>query len=224
MTLFLIPRFKSLYSSFGARLPSLTLAVFGISDFMLHYIIFIVAAIAIIIAYIRVVILRTKMGRYYFDGLLLKIPIFGTVLKKASISKFTRTLSTLLTQGISVPESLSLVGKTSGNAVIEEASTKASRLIVDGESIPEAFRKTGVFPTLVIQMSLIGTESGNLPELLEKTADFYEDEVDTFIAIMSSLIEPILIVVLGAVLGLFIVALYMPIFKMSSAMSASSMR
>lgn len=219
MTLFLIPKFKALYSSFGANLPPLTLAVFGISDFILRYIIFIAAFVIACITYIRVVLLRTRAGRYYFDKFLLGIPIFGGVLKKASISKFARTLSTLLAQGIPVPESLGLVGKTAGNAIIEEACAKSSRLIVDGENIPDAFRKTGIFPSLVVQMSLIGTESGNLPELLEKTADFYEDEVDTFIAIMSSLIEPVLIVILGAVLGVFIVALYLPIFKMSSAMS-----
>ena len=219
MTLFLIPKFKSLYSSFGSNLPTLTLVVFGISDFLLRYIIFIVIAVVAVIAYIRVVVLRTKKGRYYFDKFLLHIPIFGNVLNKASISKFARTLSTLLAQGIPVPESLGLVGRTAGNAVIEEASVKASRLIVDGENIPEAFRKAGIFPNLVIQMTLIGTESGNLPELLDKTADFYEDEVDAFIAMMSSLIEPVLIVLLGTVLGVLIVALYLPIFKMSSAMS-----
>lgn len=222
MTLFLIPKFKSMYASFGTNLPPFTLAVFGVSDFLLKYIVFIILGIVGFIIYIRKGILRTKNGRYMFDKTVLGIPLFGDMLKKAAISKFTRTLATLLGQGIPVPESLALVSKTANNAVIEEASIKASRLIVDGEKIAEAFRKASVFPPLVVQMSLIGTESGNLPELLDKTADFYEDEVDTFVSAMSSLIEPVLIVVLGLILAVFIVALYLPIFKMSSAMSSAT--
>ncbi len=218
MTLFLIPKFKSMYESFNAQLPPFTLAVFGLSDFLIHYIVFIAGGIFLLIFYVNGVLLKTKRGRHAFDALILKIPVFGPIIKKASLSKFTRTLATLLEQGIPVPESLELVGKTADNAIIEAASLRASKAIIDGENIPEALRKTDIFPSLVIQMATIGTESGNLPELLGKTADFYEEEVDVFIGIMSSLIEPILIIVLGVILGIFIVALYLPIFKLSSAM------
>ncbi|MDD3906163.1 MAG: type II secretion system F family protein [Candidatus Omnitrophica bacterium] len=217
MTIFLIPKFKSMYSSFGSQLPPFTLFVFGMSDFVIRYIAFIAGGIVALILYIRFVLLKTKHGKYLFDLAILKIPFFGNIMKKASFSKFSRTLSTLLDQGIAVPEALDLVGKTAGNAVIETASAKASKLIVDGEKIPEAFRKAEVFPTLVIQMASVGMESGNLPELLDKTADFYEEEVDTFLGIMSSLIEPVLIVALGVILAVFIVALYLPIFKLSQA-------
>lgn len=215
MTLFLIPKFKSMYSSFGADLPAFTLTIFNISDFMLKNIAFILAGIILMVVYMRSVVLKSKGGRYLFDRMTLSLPVLGDFMKKASMSKFTRTLATLLEQGIPVPESLGLVAKSAGNVVVEDACLKASKLIIDGEKIPEAFRKTGIFPPLVIQMSMIGTESGNLPELLDKTADFYEDEVDMFLSIMSSLIEPILIVVLGAILAVFIIALYLPIFKMS---------
>lgn len=218
MTLFLIPKFKSVYSSFGANLPAFTLTIFHISDFMLKNIAFILAGIVVIVVYIKSVVLKSKKGRNIFDRLTLSFPIFGDFTKKAAMSRFTRTLGTLLEQGIPVPESLDLVARSAGNSIVEEACQKASKLIVDGEKIPEAFRKAGIFPPLVIQMAMIGTESGNLPELLDKTADFYEDEVDLFLSVMSSLIEPILIIVLGAVLAVFIVALYLPIFKMSSAM------
>jgi type IV pilus assembly protein PilC len=218
MTLFLIPKFKDMYSSFNATLPPFTLAVFGVSDFLIRYIVFIIGGIFLIIFYINGVLLRSKRGKLIFDSLVLKMPIFGNILLKAAVSKFTRTFATLLGQGIAVPESLELVGRTAGNAVIEEASIKVSKMIVEGEKIPEAFRKAVIFPPLVIQMASIGTESGNLPELFDKTADFYEEEVDIFLGIMSSLIEPVLIVVLGLVLAVFIVALYLPIFNLGSAM------
>jgi type IV pilus assembly protein PilC len=218
MTLFLIPKFKDMYSSFNAALPPFTLAVFGVSDFLIHYIAFIAGGIILVALYIKNIVLKTKSGRYTFDSLILKLPIFGHILKKAALSKFTRTLATLLEQGIPVPESLELVGKTAGNSVIEKASIDMSKSIMDGEKIPEAFRKTEVFPSLVVQMATIGTESGNLPELLSKTADFYEEEVDVFLGIMSALIEPVLIIVLGVILAVFIVALYLPIFKLGSAM------
>lgn len=219
MTLFLIPKFKGMYSSFSAKLPPLTTAVFGVSDFFVHNLFIIAGVTVAVIVYIYTVAFRTKKGRYIFDAVALKIPLFGDVVLKASISKFTRTLATLLEQGIAVPESLDMVSRSAGNAVIERACVKASKLILDGESIPEAFRKTGIFPPLVLQMGLIGTESGNLPELLDKTADFYEEQVDMFLAIMSSLIEPILIVSIGSVLAVFIVAMYLPIFSMSQALS-----
>ena len=218
MTLFIVPKFKSMYSSFHYGLPPFTLAVFGVSDFLLRYIAFIAGGIVLAVLYIRNIVLKTKQGKYLFDLFLLRIPLFGAVLKKAALSKFARTFATLLDQGIAVPEALDLVGKTAGNAVIEAASAKAGKLIIDGEKISEAFRKTDVFPALVIQMASIGMESGNLPELLDKTSDFYEDEVDVFLGIMSSLIEPVLIIVLGLILGVFIIALYLPVFNLSSAM------
>jgi len=218
MTLFLIPKFKNMYASFNSTLPSFTLFIFGISDFLIHYIVFIVIAVAAIVFYIKEVLLKKPRGKYVFDSLVMKIPVFGDVMKKAALSKFSRTLATLLDQAIAVPESLQLVGKASGNAIIEEASIKASNSIIDGEKIAEAFRKTNVFPPLIIQMCTIGAESGNLPGLLDKTADFYEEEVDIFLQIMSSLIEPVLIVVLGLILGVFIIALYLPVFRLSQAM------
>lgn len=218
VTLFLIPKFKDLYAGLGSKLPPITLFVFGISGFIIHNILIILIVTATIGFYLYRQIFKTKKGRYIFDKLSLKIPIFGEVIKLAAIAKFTRTLSTLLEQSISVPESLELVGRTAGNSVIEEASLKAAKLILDGEKIPEAFRKAGVFPSLMLQMSTVGVESGNLPDLLDKTADFYEDRVDAFVAAMSSLIEPILIAVLGVLLGVVIIALYMPIFTLGDAM------
>ena len=222
MTLFLIPRFKGMYASFHAQLPPFTLFVFGISDFMIHYSLFFLGGLILAVFYVNKIVFKTQRGKYLFDTFVLKIPLFGAIIKKAALSKFARTLATLLEQGIPVPESLELVKRTAGNAVIEAASVKAAKSIIDGDKIPEAFRKTNIFPPLVLQMANIGTESGNLPELLDKTADFYEEEVDVFLGIMSSLIEPVLIVVLGLILAVFIVALYLPIFRLSQAISGGT--
>ncbi|MDD5436643.1 MAG: type II secretion system F family protein [Candidatus Omnitrophica bacterium] len=220
MTLFLVPKFKSMYASFHATLPPFTLFVFGISDFLLRYIVYVVAGTVVLVLYINKIVFKSQRGRYLFDAFILKIPLFGPIMKKAALSKFTRTMATLLEQGIAVPLSLELVKKTAGNAVIEAASVKAAKSIMDGDKIPDAFRKTEIFPPLVIQMATIGTESGNLPELLDKTSDFFEEEVDVFLGIMSSLIEPVLIIVLGFILSIFIIALYLPIFKLSQAVGS----
>ncbi|MDO8525302.1 MAG: type II secretion system F family protein [Candidatus Omnitrophota bacterium] len=222
MTLFIIPKFKGMYASFHAKLPPFTLGVFGLSDFLMRHFWFILAGIVFTGIYIKNFLLKTKRGRYAFHALLLKIPVFGPVIKKASLSKFTRTLATLLGQGIPVPEALELVGNTAGNAVVEEASANISKSILDGRKIPDAFRKTGLFPSLVVQMATIGVESGNLPELFDKTADFYEEEIDVFLGIMASLIEPVLIIVLGLVMAVFIIALYLPIFNLSQAMGGGA--
>jgi len=217
VALFLVPKFKGIYSSFGAKLPPLTKAIFDTSDFILSHapafvIIFVLTGFAA-----HHWFFKTKGGRLAFDKFALRLPLLGDVIMKASISKFSRTLSTLMAQGIPVTESLELVARTAGNVVIENATLKASRLITDGAKIPEALTKAEIFPSLMVQMTAIGVESGNLPELLDKTADLYEDQVDAFIAVMSAMIEPILIVALGIILGITVIALYLPIFQLNQA-------
>jgi type IV pilus assembly protein PilC len=221
ITLFLVPRFKSMYSGFGVELPAITRMVFGFSDFVIAKIHFIVIGVSIVTVSLYFLIFRTVRGRYILDSLVLKIPIFGEVVRKAAISKFARTLATLLSQGIPINESIELVGRTSGNLVIEEASIKASKLIMNGENIPEALRKTNTFPPLLMQMSTVGVQSGNLPELLDKTADFYEDQVDTFTTVLLTLIEPILIVALGLIFAVVASAMYFPLFNLGDVVSQS---
>lgn len=220
VALFLIPKFKDIYSSFNAQLPPLTRLIFDASDFIVKHAPAIAIALALIAMLLHHWFFRTKRGRLAFDGFILKVPVLGDIIKKAAISKFSRTLSTLLAQGIPVTESLELVARTAGNMVIENATLRASRLITDGAKIPEAFIKAEVFPNLMIQMTSIGVESGNLPELLDKTADLYEDQVDAVVAVMSSLIEPILIVALGIILGIAVIALYLPIFQLNQAIGS----
>ncbi|OGW84761.1 MAG: hypothetical protein A2987_06070 [Omnitrophica bacterium RIFCSPLOWO2_01_FULL_45_10] len=217
VSLVLIPKFKDIYAGFGAKLPTITLVIFNISDFLIHNIIFILLVGFAVFSSLSYLVFKTKKGKYIFDKGLLRIPLFGEAIKKAAITRFARTLATLMSEGIPVTEALDLVGKTSGNCIIEEASLKASKLILNGETIPDAFKKTEIFPSLVLQMTQVGVESGNLPELLDKTADFYEDQVDTFVTMLTTMIEPILIILLGVVLGIAIIALYMPIFKLTTA-------
>ena len=218
-TLFLIPRFRSIYDGFHARLPLLTRAVFGLSDLMVHNMFIMVCALVLVSFFIHRRFFKTKKGRHDFDSIALKIPVFGSVIKNAAVSKFARTLATLLGQGISVGLALELVGDTAGNEVIRESSLQIKKMILDGENIPKALKSTGVFPALMIQMATVGVESGNLPELLNKTADFYEEQVDSFVSNLTNMMEPVLLAVLGAVVGVVIVALYMPIFKLSQAVT-----
>jgi type IV pilus assembly protein PilC len=219
ITLFLIPRFKAMYAGLHAKLPVLTEVVFSFSDAVLHNIIPIVAVTGVSIFIFNKYFLKTRSGRSMFDKFIMEMPVFGNVIMSAALSKFTRTLATLLSQGIPIAISLELVSKTSGNLVMEERSLKVRDLILDGESIPEALKKVKIFPSLMIQMAIVGVESGSLPDLLDKTATFYEERVDAFVSALTSMIEPVLIVALGGMVGVVIVALYMPIFSLSQAMS-----
>lgn len=218
ITIFLIPRFRTIYEGFGAELPMLTQFVFLVSNFILKNIFFlIIIAIASVFS-LFMFVTHTKRGRILFDSTKLKFPIFGEVIKKASVSKFCRTLSTLLEEGVSVTEGLLLVGRTAGNIIIEGASNKASKLVLEGETIPSAFVKMGIFPPLMLQMTKVGVESGSLPELLDKTADFYEEQVDIFIGALTSVIEPILVITLGSIIAVVVIALYLPIFRLTAAL------
>ncbi|OGW94490.1 MAG: hypothetical protein A3G36_06600 [Omnitrophica bacterium RIFCSPLOWO2_12_FULL_45_13] len=222
ITLFLVPRFRAMYEGLHAKLPLLTRIVFSFSDAVLHNILAIVAVIGAAAFFINKYFFKTKRGRKLFDKFLLRLPVFGSVIMRAALSKFTKTLATLLSQGIPIAVSMELVSKTSGNVVIEETSLKVRDLILDGENIPEALKKVNIFPSLMIQMAMVGVESGSLPELLDKTAGFYEEMVDSFVSALTSLIEPVLIVVMGAMVGIVIVALYMPIFSLSQAITGAA--
>ena len=221
ITLFLVPRFETIYSSFGADLPTVTRMVFKTSNFLVKNFFVIAGIIISCIVYLMFLIKNTRKGRMAFSRLMLKMPILGDVIQKAAVSKFCRTLSTLMEQGIPVTEALLLVGKTAGSLVIEDASNKASELIVEGKIIPDALEKTGIFPSLMLQMVSVGVESGSLPALLDKTADFYENQVDAFVNTLTAMIEPVMIISLGLIVAVTVVALYAPIFKLGTAMSGS---
>ncbi|NNM81026.1 MAG: type II secretion system F family protein [Burkholderiales bacterium] len=212
--LYVIPAFKSLFSSFGADLPAPTLIVMKISDFFVAYWWAIFGGIggglyAFLYSWKRSIKMQRSM-----DMLLLKPPIFGPLIRKSSIARWTRTLATMFAAGVPLVESLESVAGASGNYVYAEATRKIQIEVSSGTNITTAMQNTGVFPSMVLQMVAIGEESGALDSMLSKVADFYEGEVDDAVDALSSLMEPIIMVVLGTLIGGLVIAMYLPIFKM----------
>jgi type IV pilus assembly protein PilC len=213
---FVIPSFKSVFTSFGANLPWLTLQVIAISDFFVAY----WWAMAIVIAGafvgIRLTIKRSEKFRYLIHRMQLKLPVIGAILEKATIARWTRTLQTMFAAGVPLVESLDAVGGASGNLVYVAATKRIQTDVSTGTSLTNAMSTTNLFPVMVLQMTQIGEESGSLDNMLGKVADFYEREVDDAVAALSSLLEPIIIVFLGVVVGGLVVAMYLPIFKLGA--------
>ena len=214
--IFVIPAFKQVFASFGANLPYLTLVVIQISDFFVKW--WWAMAIGIVGAFvaIRLSIKRSDSVRYLVHRLSLKIPIIGGILEKATIARWTRTLQTMFAAGVPLVESLDAVGGASGNLVYVQATKRIQTEVSTGTSLTNAMAATNLFPTMVLQMTQIGEESGSLDNMLGKVADYYEREVDDAVAALSSLLEPIIIVFLGIVVGGLVVAMYLPIFKLGA--------
>ena len=211
-----VPAFKDVFKSFGADLPAPTLVVMGISDFVVKfwYLVFGVPIIGLYLffqAWQRSLEIQRVM-----DKLLLKLPIFGEIIRKATVARWTRTLATMFAAGVPLVESLDSVGGAAGNAVYLDATLKIQNEVSSGTSLTIAMQNADVFPTMVTQMVSIGEESGSLDAMLGKVADFYEEEVDEAVASMSSLMEPIIMVFLGVIIGALIIAMYLPIFKLGA--------
>jgi type IV pilus assembly protein PilC len=214
--IWVVPAFKSVFSSFGADLPAPTLFVMAISDFFVANWYFIFGGLfggfyLFFQAWRRSVPMQRRM-----DALLLKVPIFGEVVKKATIARWTRTLATMFAAGVPLVESLDSVGGAAGNAVYQDATRKIQTEVSTGTSLTIAMQNADVFPNMVTQMVSIGEESGALDQMLGKVADFYEDEVDEAVKSLSSLMEPLIMVILGVLIGGLVVAMYLPIFKLGS--------
>ncbi|SMP40853.1 type II secretion system F family protein [Noviherbaspirillum suwonense] len=214
--IWVVPAFKSVFSSFGADLPAPTLFVMSLSDFFVANWYFIFGGLfggfyLFFQAWRRSVPMQRKM-----DAILLKVPIFGEVVKKATIARWTRTLATMFAAGVPLVESLDSVGGASGNAVYQDATRKIQTEVSTGTSLTIAMQNADVFPNMVTQMVAIGEESGALDQMLGKVADFYEDEVDEAVKSLSSLMEPLIMVILGVLIGGLVVAMYLPIFKLGS--------
>jgi type IV pilus assembly protein PilC len=214
--IFVIPAFKSVFASFGANLPWLTQVVINISDFFVQW--WWAMFIVIIAAFvgIRLSIKRSETVRYTVHRLSLKIPVIGGILEKATIARWTRTLQTMFAAGVPLVESLDAVGGASGNMVYIQATKRIQTDVSTGTSLTNAMADTNLFPTMVLQMTQIGEESGSLDNMLGKVADYYEREVDDAVAALSSLLEPIIICFLGVVVGGLVVAMYLPIFKLGA--------
>jgi type IV pilus assembly protein PilC len=215
--IFVIPAFKELFSSFGADLPAPTLAVMAISDFFVEYWWAIFGSIGVGLWFFFYTWKRSEKMQATMDRLLLKLPLFGELIRKATIARFARTLSTMFAAGVPLVEALDSVAGASGNRVYYDATKKIQSEISTGTSLTVAMQNSEVFPNMVLQMVAIGEESGALDSMLSKVADFFEAEVDDAVEALSSLMEPIIMVVLGTLIGGLVVAMYLPIFKMGQA-------
>jgi type IV pilus assembly protein PilC len=215
--IFVIPAFKSVFASFGADLPTPTLVIMGISDWTVAnwYIVF-PAMGGAVYAFMEAW-KRSLAVQIFMDRISLKMPVFGSLLRKAAIARWTRTLSTMFAAGVPLVEALDSVGGASGNYVYLQATNKIKQEVSTGTALTVAMQNSGVFPSMVLQMCMIGEETGALDAMLGKVADFFEAEVDEAVEALSSLMEPIIMVVLGTLIGGMVVAMYLPIFKLGGA-------
>ena len=210
-----IPVFEKMFKDFGGgKLPKPTQLVIDMSYAMRHYLPFIVAGlVGLYTAW--VFILRTRKGRLAWDGMLLKLPILGAVLRKVVVARFSRTMGTLLSSGVPILDAMEIVGKTAGNVVVQDGIMFVRARISEGKDMSTPLMETGLMPPMVVQMISVGEQTGALDAMLTKIADFYEEEVDVAVASMTSMIEPLMMVFLGTVVGGLVVAMYLPIFEMA---------
>ncbi len=219
--IFVIPQFKDLFSSFGADLPAFTRFVITISDFVAAWWWAILVAVVGIVVTASNIWKRSPKFRETLDRILLKIPVIGMIMHKAALARFCRTTATMFAAGVPLVEALQSVSGATGSTVYQQAVLKMRDDVATGQSLQLAMRQQGLFPHMVIQMVTIGEESGALDDMLAKVADFYEEEVDNAVDALSSLLEPMIMVILGTVVGGLVVALYLPIFQLGSVVSGN---
>jgi type IV pilus assembly protein PilC len=213
---FVIPVFEEMFADFGSELPAPTQFVVFLSDMVKSKILYIIAA-AILFGFAFKKYYATEKGRDATDALVLKLPVFGMLLRKVAVAKFTRTMGTMLTSGVAILEALDIVAKTAGNRSVEKAIYNVRSGIAEGRTMADPLTESGVFPPMVCQMISVGESTGALDAMLEKIADFYDEEVDQAVENMTALIEPIMLVFLGVTIGGLVIAMYLPIFKMAGA-------
>ncbi|MBW1675348.1 MAG: type II secretion system F family protein [Deltaproteobacteria bacterium] len=212
---FVIPVFQKMFADFGGALPAPTQIVVGISNFVkgnIHYIIG--AVVVFVFAFKR--FYSTEKGRVLVDDIMLKLPVFGSLLRKVAVAKFTRTMSTMISSGVPILEALDIVAKTAGNKTVEAAIYKVQSAITEGRTMADPMSESGVFPSMVCQMVAVGESTGALDAMLGKIADFYDDEVDAAVGNLTAMIEPFMMAFLGVTIGGLVVSMYLPIFKMAS--------
>ncbi len=224
LMLFIVPKFKDMFADMGgAELPTISKVVFGFSDFMMAINFIVPNAVWILFALFGVWVIfqfwgRTKGGRRLLDTFKLRIPLFGEIQRKSAVSRFSRTLGTLVTSGVPILQALNITKETAGNVVISEAISKVHESVKEGESIVQPLQASKVFPSMVISMVDVGEETGQLPEMLLKIADVYDDEVDNAVTALTSVLEPIMIVFLALVVGAIVFALFLPLIKIIQTM------
>ncbi len=208
-----IPTFAALFTSLGAELPLPTRMVIAASNFLARYFILILIAVGGIVFGIQRYY-ATYQGRRVIDGFILKVPILGMIMKKIAVARFCRTLATLTSSGVPILEALDITARTSGNAIVEDAIMLTKTAVEGGKTIVEPLRETGIFPNMVVQMIGVGEQTGALDAMLNKIGDFYEDEVDTAVAGLVKLLEPVMIFILGVIIGGIVIAMYLPMFTL----------
>ncbi|MFH1128649.1 MAG: type II secretion system F family protein [Candidatus Omnitrophota bacterium] len=213
-----VPTFKGIFESLGGKLPLPTVILIAISDLFRRWLIVIIV-IFIFLGMLFKKYIGTKQGRYNFDKQKLRFPILGNLFRKVAIAKFSRTFATLIKSGVSVMGALDIVATTSGNKVVEESIMGCRSSVREGETIAKPLSKTGVFPPMVTRMISVGEQTGQLEKMLSKIADFYEDQVDAAVSGLTSMIEPLVIVFLGVIIGGIVLALFLPIFKITELIS-----
>jgi type IV pilus assembly protein PilC len=213
--IFVIPVFQTMFEDFGSALPLPTQIVVSMSEFLKHYFLYIIIFFIALVMGVKK-IYSTEKGQIFIDKGLLYSPVVGVLLRKVAVSKFSRTLSTMLQSGVPILEALQVVAKTSGNKVIERAVFRVGDAIAEGRPLADPLEETGVFPNMVVQMINVGESVGALDTMLEKIADFYDEEVDQAVENLTAMIEPFMMVFLGGMIGGLVVAMYLPIFKIAS--------
>jgi type IV pilus assembly protein PilC len=215
---FVIPVFEEMFADFGGELPMPTKIVVAMSDMVKSKIIYIVVGLVLfIIAFKK--FYGTEKGREIADKMILKVPVFGDLLRKVAVAKFTRTMGTMLASGVAILEALDIVAKTAGNKTVEKAVYNVRKGISEGRTMADPLAQCGVFHSMVCQMISVGESTGALDAMLEKIADFYDEEVDQAVENLTALIEPFMLVFLGVTIGGLVIAMYLPIFKMAGAIS-----
>ena len=217
LLLFVIPVFEKMFKEMGAELPLPTQIVINLSHLLMS--IYGLVALFILVGFVVALLqyYKTEGGSRKIDAIILKLPLFGTLTLKASVARITRTLSTLLTSGVAILESLVICAKVAGNKVIEDALMVARSRISEGKTMSEPLEQAGIFPPMVVQMVQVGESTGALDSMLGKIADFYDEDVDNLVTNMTAMMEPMIMMFLGVVLGGLVIAMYLPIFKLGQA-------
>jgi len=208
-----IPVFANIFIELGATLPALTAFIITLSNFVEKYILLVFAGVVALVFAFRYT-RRTESGRKVIDRMLLKMPLFGGLLEKVGLSRVTRTMATLLSGGVPMLESLKITSTTAGNVIIEDQIMRARSLVAEGTSLTDAFKEAGNFPFMLIQMIGVGEATGTLDEMLSKLADFYDEEVEAAVAALLSVMEPVLLIFVGGLVGMIVVSMYLPIFSL----------
>lgn len=218
MLTFIVPVFAKMFSGLGAELPMPTQVVLGFSNFLKDNSMLMLLLLVLGVIGFKLYV-RNPKGRLTWDTFKLRMPLLGTLIRKAAISRFTRTLATLLSSGVSILDALSITARTAGNMVLQNAINKSMLSIAEGETITQPLKESGVFPPMVTQMISVGEKTGGMDDMLAKIADFYDDEVDAAVAALTSIIEPVIIVFMGAIIGGILIAMYLPMFDIIGKIS-----